>query len=52
MGGACRMHGETTNLYEIMFGKPDGYRLLKISLHNWGDNIKMKLTGTGREGVD
>jgi hypothetical protein len=37
------MHGEVTNAYKILIGKP---------IHRWDDNINMDLEGIVLEGAD
>jgi hypothetical protein len=43
---------EMRNEYKMLVAKPEEKRLLGRSRHKWGDNIKMVLRKTMREGVD
>jgi hypothetical protein len=39
------MHGEKTNAYRILFGKPEGKRPLGRTRRRWEYNIRMDLRG-------
>jgi hypothetical protein len=39
MGRACSMHGETTNVYRIFVGNPEGRRPLGVPRHRWEEYI-------------
>jgi hypothetical protein len=43
MGRACSTHGEKTNAYRILVGKPEGKRPLRRPRLRWEDEIKMDL---------
>jgi hypothetical protein len=45
--------GKTRNAYNILFGKPEGKRLLVRPVRRWEDNIKTELREIGRKvGLD
>jgi len=43
MGGACSTYGESSGIYRVLVGKPDGKRPLVRPRRRWEDNIKMDL---------
>jgi hypothetical protein len=47
---SCSTHGEMTNVYKILVGKPEGER--PIGRRGWDDNIRMDLTETVWEVVE
>jgi hypothetical protein len=50
--GHYSTHGERTNAYSILVGKPKGKRPLGRDEHRWRDNIKMDVRGAGLGGMD
>jgi hypothetical protein len=52
MGGACSIHGEVSNAYNILVGKPEGKRSLGRPRCRWEDNRRVYLKEIGWEGVD
>ena len=44
--------GETTGVYRVFVGKPDGKRTLGRPRRRWEDNIKMDLQEVGCAGMD
>ena len=44
--------GESTRVYRVLVGKPEGNRPLGRPKRRWEDNIKMDLHGVGCEGMD
>jgi hypothetical protein len=44
--------GEARNSYQILMGKPEGKRPLRIHRRGWEDNIKMDLREIGWGGMD
>jgi hypothetical protein len=51
MGGACITHGEVSNAYKILVGKPEGKRSFERPRRRWED-IRVDLKELGWEGVD
>ena len=47
MGGDVACTGETTGVYRVLVGKPEGKKLLGRSKRKWKDNIKMYLQEVG-----
>jgi hypothetical protein len=47
MGRACSTHGEKSNSYRDLVGKPEGKRPLGRPRRRWGNNIKMGRRETG-----
>jgi hypothetical protein len=47
MGRTCSMHGEMTNMYEVLVRKLEGKRPLQRE-----DDFKIDLRGIGCEGMD
>jgi hypothetical protein len=37
------MHGEESSKYEVLVGKPEGYKLLGKTARGWDNNNKMYL---------
>jgi hypothetical protein len=52
MDGACSTHGEVSNAYKILVGKPERKRSLGRSRCRWEDNIRVDLKEIAWEGVD
>jgi hypothetical protein len=52
IGGVCSTHGEMRNAYKILFGKPEGKRLLRRAMRRWKDNIRMDLREVEFEVLD
>jgi hypothetical protein len=54
MGGACSMHGDKRNVYEVLVGKPEGKRPLQRLRRRVEDNVKIDLRETrfGWYGLD
>jgi hypothetical protein len=52
MGMACSTNGDKRNAYEILEGKPEGWKPLGRPRRRWVDNIKMDLTEIGWAGTD
>jgi hypothetical protein len=48
----CRTHGNKSNEYRILVGKPEGKRPLGRPRRRWEDNIKMDLRKMGWGGRD
>jgi hypothetical protein len=46
------MHGEESNAYSILVGKPEGKILLGRPRRRWMDNIKTELIEIGWGGMD
>jgi len=44
MGGHSACMGDMRKAYNILFGKPDGKRLLGRRRHRWEDNIRMDVS--------
>jgi hypothetical protein len=44
--------GESTGVYRVLVGKPEGRRPLGRPRRRWEDNIKMDLQEVGCEGMD
>jgi len=44
--------GESTGLYRVLVGKPEGKRPLGRTRHRWEDNIKVDIQEVGCEGMD
>jgi hypothetical protein len=51
VGHVVRM-GEKRNAYRLLMGKPEGKRPLGRPRRRWVDNIRMDLSGVGRDDVD
>jgi hypothetical protein len=47
MGGTLAHMEERRVIYGVLVGKPEGTRLLGRPRHEWKDNIKMDLLGSG-----
>jgi hypothetical protein len=47
LAGHVERTGETGNTYNILVGKPEGRRPLRISRRRWKDGIKMDLRERG-----
>jgi hypothetical protein len=52
MGGACSTHGEKSNAYRILVGKPEGKRPLGRPRCRCEDDIRMDLRRIGWGGMD
>jgi hypothetical protein len=52
IGTACNTHGEKSNAYKILVGKPEGKKLLGRPRCRWVYNIKMDLRETEWDGMD
>jgi hypothetical protein len=50
--GACGAHGEVRGAYNILVGRPEGWRRLGRPRRRWEDNIKMDLREMGFVDVD
>jgi hypothetical protein len=50
-GHVARM-GESTGVYGVLVGKPEGKRPLGIPRHRWEDNIRMNHQDVGCGGMD
>jgi len=50
-GHAARME-ESTGVYRLLVGKPEGKKPVGIPRPRWEDNIKMDLQEVGFEGMD
>ena len=47
MGGTCSTTEESTDLYRVLVGKPDGKGPLGRTRRRWQDNIKMDFQEVG-----
>ena len=45
MGGACSMYGETTGLYKVLVGKPEGKSPLGRLRRRWEDGSSSSVMG-------
>jgi len=52
VGGTCSTTEESTDLYRVLVGKPDGKGPLGRTRRRWQDNIKMDLQEVGCEGTE
>jgi hypothetical protein len=52
IGWEYNTHGEKTNAYKVLMGKPEGKRPLGRPKRKWVDNIKMDLREIGWDGMD
>jgi hypothetical protein len=52
MDRACGTHGEKTNTYRILVGKPEGKKSLGGPRRRCEDNINMDLREIGWNGID
>jgi hypothetical protein len=50
VGGTHDAHGR--GVYGVLFGRPEGKRLLERSRRRWEDNIKMDLMYIGIDGTN
>jgi len=52
VGMICGTHRGGRGVYRVLFGRPEGKRLLGRPMRRWENNIKMDLRETGIEGAN
>jgi len=52
MGGGCSTYGESSGIYRVLVGKPEGKRPLGRPRPRLENNIKVDLQEVGCEGID
>ena len=52
MGGHVARMGDSTDVYRVLVGKPEGNRPLGRPRRRWEDNIEMNLQEVGCRGMD